>query len=112
MASPRRRLCGPRSGLPEGEGDHGGVGEQVGADGLAEGGQLLGPVAARVGVQVQVGVDLVDQPVDQVGLAADVGVEGVGGDTEAVGQAAHGQGPGAVLFEQGQGFVDDLLAGQ
>jgi hypothetical protein len=45
-------------GLLQGEGDDGGVGEQVGADGLAQAGQLLGPVAGRVGVQVQAGVDL------------------------------------------------------
>jgi hypothetical protein len=56
------------------------VGEQVGADLLAEGGQLLGPVAGGVGIQGKAGVDLVDEPVDQVGLAVDVGVEGVGGD--------------------------------
>src|SRR4029453_16259139 len=53
----------------EGEGDHGGVGEQVGADGLAERGELLGPVTGQVGVQVQACVDLVDEPVDQGGLA-------------------------------------------
>jgi hypothetical protein len=88
------------------------VGEQVGADGLAEGGQLLGPVGGRVGVQLQAGVDLVDEPFDQVGLAAHVGVEGVGGDAQAVGQPAHRQGPGAPLVEQGQGLLDDQLAGQ
>ena len=92
------QAVGAQAGLLEGEGDHRGVGEQVGADVPAEGGQLLGPVAARVGMQVQAGIDLVDQPVDQVGLAAHMGVQGVGGDAEAVGQAAHGQGPRAVLF--------------
>jgi hypothetical protein len=35
-----------------------------------------------------------------------------GGDPEAVGQAAHGQGPGTLLLQQGEGFLDDLLAGQ
>ena len=92
-------------------GDHRGVGEQVGADALAEGGQLLGPVAGGVRLQVQVGVDLVNQPVDQIRLAAHMGVEGVGGDPEAVGQPAHGQGPGPLLLQQGEGFLDDLFAG-
>jgi hypothetical protein len=41
-----------------------------------------------------------------------MGVEGVGGDPEAVGQAAHGQGPRALLLEQGEGFFDDLFAGE
>jgi hypothetical protein len=71
---------GAEAGLLEGVGDHGRVGEQVVADLLAEGGQLLGPVAGGVGVKGEAGVDLVDEPVDQVGLAADVGVEGGGGD--------------------------------
>ena len=100
------------AGLLEGVGHHGGVGEQVGPDGLAEGGQLLGPVTGGVRLQVQVGVDLVDEPVDQIRLAADAVVEGVGRHAQAVGQAAHGQSPGALLFEQGQGFFDDLFAGQ
>jgi hypothetical protein len=103
---------GAEAGLLEGEGDDSGVGEQVGADLLAQGGQLLGPVPGGVGVQVQAGIHLVDEPVDQVGFAADAVVEGVGGDAEAVGQAAHGQGPGALLVEQGQGFFDDFLAAQ
>ena len=47
MASPSRRLWG-QAGLLEGVGDHGRVGEQVGTD-LAEGGELLGPVAGGVG---------------------------------------------------------------
>jgi hypothetical protein len=111
MASPRRRLWG-RSRLLQGQGNHGGVGEQLGADVPADGGQLLGPVAGGVGVQLQAGIDLVDQPVDQVGLAADMGVEGVGSDAEAVGQAAHGQRPGAVLAQQGQGLLDDQLPGE
>jgi hypothetical protein len=106
------QAVGAKAGLLEGVGDDGGVGEQVFADGLAEGGQLLGPVAGGVGLHGEAGVDLVDEPVDQIRLAAHVGVEGVGGDPEAVGEAAHGQGPGAVLVEQAEGFFDDLLAGQ
>ena len=46
-----------------------------------------------------------------IGLAAHIGVQGVGGDPQAVGQAAHGQGAGAVFVEQGQGFFDDQVAG-
>jgi hypothetical protein len=69
------QAVGAEPGLLEGEGDHGGVGQQVVADVLAEGGQLLGPVAGGVGLQVQAGVDLVDEPVDQVRLAADAVVE-------------------------------------
>ena len=89
----------------------GGMGEQVGPDGLAEGGQLLGPVAGAVQFKGKAGVDLVDESVDQIGLAADMGVEGGGGDPEVVGQAAHGQGSGALLVEQGQGFLDNQLPG-
>jgi hypothetical protein len=100
---------GVEAGLLEGVGDHGGVGEQVLADLPAEGGQLLGPVADGVEVQGEAGVDLVDEPVDQVRLATDMGIEGGGGDPQAVGQAAHGQGPGAVLLQQGQGFPGLLV---
>jgi hypothetical protein len=106
------QAVGAEAGLLEGEGDHRRVGEEVAADGAAERGQLLGPVAGGVGAKVEAGVDLVDERLDQVGLAAHVGVEGVGGDPEPVGQAAHGQRPGAVLVEQGQGLLDDQLAGQ
>jgi hypothetical protein len=100
------------AGLLEGVGDHGGVGEQMLADVLAEGGQLLGPVVGGVGFEGEAGVDLVDEPVDQVSLAAHMGVQGVGGEPEAVGESAHRQGSGAVIVEQGQGFFDDLLAAQ
>jgi hypothetical protein len=55
------------------------VGEELGTNRLADGGQLLGPVLGGVGVEVDAGVDLVDEPVDQLGLAPDMGVEGVGG---------------------------------
>jgi hypothetical protein len=72
------QAVGAKAGPLQREGDHGGVGEQVGADRAGEGGELLGPVAGGVGVQVQAGVDLVDEPVEQVGLAPDVGVEGGG----------------------------------
>jgi hypothetical protein len=99
-----------QAGLLDREGDHGGVGEQVGADIPADGGQLLGPVPGRVGVELEAGVDLVDQPLDQVVLATHVGVEGVRGDPEVVGQAAHGQGAGAVRVQQGEGRLDDQLA--
>jgi hypothetical protein len=90
---------GAEAGLLEGVGDDRGVGEQLVADGLAEGGELLGPVAGGVGLDGEAGVDLVDEPVDQIRLAADMGVQGGGGDPEAVGQAAHGQGAGALFFE-------------
>jgi hypothetical protein len=39
----------------EDEGDHGGVGEQVSVDLLAEGGQLLGPVAGGIGFEGEAG---------------------------------------------------------
>ena len=90
---------GAEAGLLEGVGDDGGVGEQVVADLLAEGGQLLGPVAGAVQVQGEAGVDLVDEPIDQIRLAPDMGVQGAWGDPQAVGNPAHGQGPGALLFE-------------
>jgi Domain of unknown function (DUF4386) len=72
------------------------VGEQVGADVPADGGQLLGPVGRRVGVELEPGVDLVDQPLDQVVLAAYVGVEGVRGDPEVVLTAFEDGGTGLV----------------
>jgi hypothetical protein len=43
------QAVGAEAGLLKGVGDDGGVGEQVLADLLAEGGQLLGPVAGGVG---------------------------------------------------------------
>ena len=39
---------------------------------------MLGPVAGGVGLEGEAGVDLVDEPVDQIRLAADMGVEGGG----------------------------------
>ena len=106
------QAVGAEAGLLDGEGDHGRVGEQLGADVPADGGQLLGPVPGRVGVELEARVDLVDQPVDQVGLAAHVGVEGVRGDPEVVGEAAHGQGARALFVEQGEGLLDDQLTGE
>jgi hypothetical protein len=49
------QAVGAKAGPLQREGDHGGVGEQVGADRAGEGGELLGPVAGGVGVQVQAG---------------------------------------------------------
>jgi hypothetical protein len=43
------------------------VGEELGADPVADGGQLFGPILGGVGVEV-------DEPVDQVGLAPNMGV--------------------------------------
>jgi hypothetical protein len=65
-----------------------------------------------VGVEVDAGVDLVDEAVDEVGLAAHVGVEGVGGDPELVGQPTHGQGAGTLFIQQGEGLLDDEVTGE
>jgi hypothetical protein len=52
----------------------------------------------------EAGVDLVDEPIDQVGLAPEVGVEGVGGDPETVGQAVHGTGRRGRALRAGRGL--------
>jgi hypothetical protein len=65
LAQPQ--AVGAEAGLLEGVGDDGGVGEELGADPVADGGQLFGPILGGVGVEV-------DEPVDQVGLAPNMGV--------------------------------------
>jgi hypothetical protein len=74
--------------------------------------ELFGPAQGGVEVAVDLGQDAVQQQILELFLIPDVVVEGAGDDPEAGGQAAHGEGLGAVLGDDRQRLGDDALAGE
>ena len=74
--------------------------------------ELLGPVQGGVEVEVDLGQDAVKDQALELLLVADVVVEGAGDHPQAGGQAAHGQGLGAVLGDDRQRLGDHPLAGE
>jgi Hsp20/alpha crystallin family len=74
--------------------------------------ELVGPGLGGVEVAVNLGQDAVKDQVVELLLVADVVVDRAGGDSQAGGQAAHGQGLGAVLGDDRQGLGDHALAGE
>ena len=73
--------------------------------------ELLGP--AQGGVQVvDLGQDAVKEQILELLFVADVVVQGAGDDPQAAGQAAHGQGLGAVVGDDRQRLFDDSFAGE
>ena len=67
---------------------------------------------SRVRDEVEVGVHLVDQRGDQIGLVAHVGAQRVRGDSQPLGEATHRKLPAAGVFEQGERLVNEPLTGQ
>ena len=63
-------------------------------------------------VEVDLGQDAVEEQILELLFVADVVVEGAGDDPQAGGQAAHGQGLGAVVGDDRQRLVDDAFAGE
>src|SRR5829696_4408110 len=74
--------------------------------------ELFGPSQGGVGVDVDLGQDAVKDQVLELLLVADVVVQGAGDDPQAGGQAAHGQGLGAVVGDDRQRLFDDSFAGE
>jgi hypothetical protein len=88
------------------------MGEQVLAKGPTERSKLLRPVVRRVRDEVEIGVRLIDQRGDQIGLVAHVGVQRVRGDSQPLGEATHRKLPAAGVFEQGERLVNEPLTRQ
>jgi hypothetical protein len=65
-----------------------------------------------VQVEVDLGQDAVEEQVLELLFVADMVVEGAGDDAQAGGQAAHGEGVGAVVGDDRQRLFDDAFAGQ
>src|SRR5215204_6977059 len=86
------------------------MGKQVFTYGLAQVDELVTPVAAFCRLELEARIDVVDDPVDEVGPVAYVAVERIGGDVESLGKSAHRQ--GASLLEQHKRLADDLRPGQ
>jgi hypothetical protein len=74
--------------------------------------ELLDPGHRGVEVEVDLGQDVVKDQVLELLFVADVVVQGAGDDPQAGGQAAHGQGLGAVLGDDRQCLGDHALAGE
>jgi hypothetical protein len=74
--------------------------------------ELLGPGQRRVEVEVDLGQDAVKEQVLELLFVADMVVQGAGDDAQAGGQAAHGQGLGAVVGDDRQRLFDNAFAGQ
>jgi hypothetical protein len=74
--------------------------------------ELVGPGQGGVQVEVDLGQHVVKDQVMELLFVADVMVEGAGDDPEAVGQAAHGQGLGAVVGDDRQRLFDDAFTGK
>jgi hypothetical protein len=65
-----------------------------------------------VQVEVDLGQDAVEDQVMKLLFVADMVVEGAGDDAQAGGQAAHGEGVGAIVGDDRQRLFDDAFAGQ
>ena len=63
-------------------------------------------------MDVDLGQDAVEDQVVKLLFVADVVVEGAGDDPQAGGQAAHGEGVGAVVGDDRQRLFDDAFAGE
>ena len=74
--------------------------------------ELLGPAQSGVQVEVNLGQDTVENQVLELLFVADVVVEGAGDDPQAGGQAAHGQGVGAVMGDDRQRLFDNAFTGK
>jgi hypothetical protein len=74
--------------------------------------ELFGPAQGGVQVEVDLGQDAVEEQILELLFVADVVIEGAGDDPEAGGQAAHGQGVGAVVGDDRQRLFDDAFAGK
>ena len=68
--------------------------------------ELLGPGLGRVEMDVDLGQDVVKDQVLELLFVADVMVQGPGTTAQAGGQAAHGQGLGAVVGDDRQRLGD------
>jgi hypothetical protein len=74
--------------------------------------ELLAPLQRGVEVEVDLGQDAVKEQVLELLLAADVAVDRGGDNSQAGGQAAHGQGMDAVLGDHRQRLGDHPLTGE
>ena len=74
--------------------------------------ELLGPAQGGVQVEVDLGQDAVKDQILELLFVADVVIERAGDDPQAGGQAAHGQGLGAVVGDDRQRLFDDAFAGE
>jgi hypothetical protein len=74
--------------------------------------ELLGPAQRGVQAEVNLGQDAVEEQVLELLFVADVVIEGAGDDPQAGGQAAHGQGVGAVMGDDRQRLFDNAFTGK
>ncbi len=102
----------PESRLMERQRDDRRVVEKLLAERLADRSELIGPVGGGIDGEVEAGVDLIDQAIDQVGFALHVRVQRIRADMEALCQPAHRKRIRTVLLEEGESRLDDLLARQ